>query len=54
MNTVVLYLSTWHGSCNSLNIINKPLKGLNMRNQVTDTIIYILGFIAILVVWLTA
>ena len=30
------------------------IKGFNMFNKVTDTIIYILGFISILVVWLTA
>lgn len=36
------------------NASSTTIKGLNMHNQVTDTIIYVLGFIAILVIWLTA
>jgi hypothetical protein len=29
-------------------------KGLNMKNQLIDHIIYALGFVALIIVWLTA
>jgi hypothetical protein len=52
-NCKALQNSSWHTSCNIQCIINDN-QGLNMKPQFYDKVIYVLGFISIVVIWLTA
>lgn len=52
-NIKVLHNKAWHGTCISLYVINHNQRFI-MKNQLIDTILYILGFISIVIVWLTA
>ena len=43
----------WHGTCISICVINHNQRSI-MKNKLIDTVIYVSGFISIVIVWLTA